>query len=217
MNSLRRVLVVALLSSFASIAQAKDLKHDLHFSLDAGLVTWSKMKIERPLRGEADVKNTEVGFPTSLGAHLGFLPFDVLEAGLRFSFSYTKNNSDGDKSSSSDNEICGYARYVMPGGSLRPFVGPVLGAGFFRATNPSESGGATYSSRGTALTVGGELGLYGFVLDGLSLDPVLAFSYMRGNASIGAGLSDVFDADLNADYHGFQLSLGLSLSGWVQL
>ncbi|HEY6877395.1 MAG TPA: outer membrane beta-barrel protein [Polyangiales bacterium] len=217
MNSLPRVLVVALLSLFASIAQARDLKHDLHFSLDAGLVGWSKMKIERPFRGEAENKVTEVGFPTALGAHVGFMPFDVLETGVRFSCKYTKNDRDGDTISSSVNEVYAYARYVMPGDSWRPFVGPIIGAGFFRDSNPSENGGPSYSSHGTDFSVGGELGLYGFVFDGLSLDPVFSFTYNRGSADVGAALPDLIGANVNADYHGFQLALGLSLSGWVSL
>lgn len=216
MNSLR-VLVVALLSLFASIAQAKDLEHDLHFSLDAGLVSWQKLKLDVPIAGEIVDKTVQVGLPNNLGAHVGFLPFDVLEAGLRFSLSFTKHDRDGDKSTSSTNEVLAYARYVMPGGSLRPFVGPVIGATFFRDTDPGENRNVSVSVSGAAFTVGGELGLYGFLLDGLSLDPVLAFTYAHGNTRTGAAIPNLFGTASDYDTTSYQVTFGLSLSGWVGL
>lgn len=212
MHVIRQTLLIALLSVFASVAQAKDLSHNLHLSLDASVLSWTKLSADFGGGSEDLDKVLQLGFPGIVGARIGFLPLEMLEVGLRFRFAYVKHDSQGDEFSQSTSDVSAYARYVAPGHGVRFFVGPFLGGSFFKNKDPGEDGDDDFTYSGKAFAVGAELGIYGFVADSFSIDPFLALSYTTGSVED----DDSFDA-IELDVSGIEITLNLALSGWIAL
>jgi hypothetical protein len=212
MDIIRQTLLIALLSVFASLAQAKDLAHDVHLSLDASVLSWTKLSADFGGGSEDLDKSLQLGFPTAVGARIGFLPLEMLELGLRFRFDYTRHDSEGDKFSQSTHDISAYARYVAPGRAARLFVGPFLGGAFFKNKDPGEDGDEDFTYKGRMFAVGAELGMYGFLADSFSIDPFLAFTYTTGSFKD----EDSFEA-YELDVSGIEVTLNLALSGWISI
>ncbi|HEX5661697.1 MAG TPA: hypothetical protein VFX59_31115 [Polyangiales bacterium] len=209
MNVIRQSLLIALLSVFASVAQARDLAHDLHLSLDTALFDWSKSSIDG---FDPDFSNVRFGFPNTLGARVGFLPLDALELGLRVSFNYARSKADGSKITGSNEGVFVYARYVAPGSGVRVFAGPFLGGNFAKSKSKGDlTGGTDYVAKTRGFAVGAEVGVYGFLTESFSIDPSLAFTYAgswyEAEGRGGDGL----------DERSVTLSLNVAFSGWLAL
>ncbi|MET0287420.1 MAG: hypothetical protein ABW352_23240 [Polyangiales bacterium] len=203
---MHRLCLIALLSLCASGARADAW----HFSLESGLLSWRRSTTELPFR-DSNTKQVAVGFPSGLGARVGYLPLEVLEVGLYGSVHWTKFKIDGSSANKLANfEALAYARYVLPGKALRFFVGPTIGIAFQQSRAEDQ---AALTSR--ALVVGGQLGLYGFVRDALSIDPFLSFLFTRGTLEVPNDLPGGFGGRTEYDDSGIQLVLGVAVSGWL--
>jgi hypothetical protein len=212
LGTLIALLLYALM--FASTAHAQEPAGRIHIALEGTLLSYSQGTLEL---GDGDEQDTEVfrsGYPSSVGARVGYLPLSSLEFGATFAFEY-ESHEDGDgwekdEYSTGSHQVAAYARYIAPGNRARFFIGPTLGGEFVKQDDPGEDGDDDLEIAGRSFVLGLDAGIYGFFTDSFSIDPVLSFSYSTGSLEV----DDDFETE-EFDVSGFQVALGVSLSGWV--
>lgn len=207
------VLLLVALATLTSTALAEEAPGPLHLSLEGGIFSFARETAEDVPGGDDDVNQIRVGYPLDLGARVGYRALDFLEVGVAFAFNYLSNDDGGLAAANytlGGHRIGAYARYVAPGDRFRLFVGPKLGGEFAKQALPGEDGDDDASVKARAFVVGFDVGVYGFVTDSLSIDPVFGFAYRTGSVEVDNGF---FSSDV--DVSGIQLTIGLALSGWI--
>lgn len=159
-------------------------------------------------------KNTQYGLSSRVGVGLGYGVSEQVQLGLFAGFAKHTSSStrptDGEQGGrvrASTVQLIPSIRYVAGEGAQRFYVGAA--AGFERTKN---SGGAyTTSTHGL---LGGQLGVYYFVQQQVSLDPALELYWVKGQSTPSRPAdSDVEGSDTDS---GVRLLLTLGLSLWSQ-
>jgi hypothetical protein len=215
---MRRALwVITALFVFGSTARAEEPRGSVHLALEADILKFSRTKIDvegQSSRAKHDLFH--IGYPISAGARVGYVLLRNLELGAMLGFVHVSHSEDltsggTDEYTTGAYEFGGYGRFLLPVGEhARLFVGPFLGGNFLKQDDPYEDDEGSVTVTGRALTVGVDAGLYAFLADGFSVDPVLRFRYTTGSLKLESG---AFSA--TRDAAGFEIGLGLALSGWI--
>ena len=206
----------------AEIAHAESIDGRVRLGFESGLLEHQSFTrtglsssdgFNPPVEQDTDVRATTVG--------IGSLPFGPL-VGYGFSntvmlvgqfsiLNQTRKFGDDESSDFFGAGVSASIAYVAETGSVRPFVGPILGYEHTKA----ESGPRSESQ--DLFSIGAQVGLLGFAASSFSIDPSVVIAYNTG----GGTTQSFFNGTPNAggereyDLSGFTIGLRLAMSGWI--
>jgi len=228
--SARKLLYLALVATglWANVAGAQAvsrlglLERRAQLQLQLGLVDYSTVdgELESTLNEGSSVatKSGRYGLSSRIGLVLGYGVTEKVQLALFAGFAVHSSSSrptiggvrgDEAHAKSGEVQIIPALRYVAGEGGQRFYVGAA--AGFARESSELGSDGTNTVSKHGLL--GGQLGLYWFIHQHVSLEPGLELYYLTGSTQ--QTRSRVAQAELHYNDHGFRMMLTLGVSLWA--